>query len=373
LWPNWRQSLLLTAAMGEDAEAADAFCRWREAVDLETNFDPGSYRLLPLVYDRMRRLGIRDSLMGRLKGVYRISWCKNQILFDKVRPLVSDLEQRGIATLLLNGVALALSYYRNPAARPVVDIGIAILSRQVSRAMAAIETFGWHCNVSPSADDLKYRHSVQFADRDGLQLDLQWHFFYEACNDEADAFFWSSAMPLDFGGVPTLQLDPTAMLLHVILHGIHGDCEPPTRWISDATAILKHEGVRFDWERMIAFAQSQRLTYRLGLGLGYLAERHNALVPPEVLTRLRRTRASLLERTENRVVFQGRRRFDANPFVKQWMIVIDFCRCTTAAGPIEFLLGLSQYIRYRWGLERRRDLIAAIPRGLMRRIGKIWL
>ena len=371
LWPNWQQSLLLTTAMGDDITAAEAFCRWRESVDLEADFDPGSYRLLPLVYHHMHRLGIQDPLMGRLKGVYRMSWCASQVLFDRARPLVSNLEQRGIATLLLNGVALALSYYRTPAARPVVDIDIAISPRQVSRAMAAIEAFGWHCNANPSADDLKYRHSLQFTGRDGLQLDLQWHFLYEACNDEADAFFWSSAIPLDFGGVPTLQLDPTAMLLHVILHGIRGNGEPPMRWISDASAILKHEGGQFDWERMIAFAQSQRLTSRLGLGLDYLAERHNAPVPGEVLTRLRGIRASLLERIENTVVCHARRRFDANPFAKQWMIVIDFYRCTTSAGPIQFVLGLPHYIRYRWGLERRRDLIAAIPRGLMRRLGKI--
>jgi hypothetical protein len=373
LWPNSQQSLLLTAAIGEDKMAAEAFCRWRESVDLEADSDPGSYRLLPLVYHHMHRLGIQDPLMGRLKGVYRMSWCENQVLFDKVRPLVSDLEQRGITTLLLNGIALAASYYCSFAARPVAAVDIAVPSSQIRRSIEAIEAFGWRASASPSAADVKYRYSMRFTDSSGLELALHWHFLYELCNDDADAFFWSSAIPLDFGGVSTFQLDPTAMLLHLILHGIRGDAEPPSRWISDAFSILKHEGGRLDWGRMIAFAQSQQLTFRLGLGLDYLAERHNAPVPVEVLTRLRRLGASVLERIEYKVVIHARRRSDVNPFATKWMIFIDYCRCTTAAGPIEFFIGLSHYIRYRWGLERRRDLIVVIPRGLMRRIEKIWL
>jgi hypothetical protein len=373
LWPNWQQSLLLTAAIGEDKTAAEAFCRWRGIIDIEADFDRGSYRLLPLVYDRMRRLEVRDPLMGRLKGVYRMSWYENQILFDKVRPLVSNLKQRGITTLVLNGVALVLSYYRNAAVRPIVNIDIAVSPRQVRHSIAAIEAFGWQPNANPSDDDFKYRHFMRFTDCNGLELALHWHFLYEACNDEADAFFWSSAIPLDFGGVPTLQLSATAMLVQVILHGIRWNVEPPRQWIPDALSILRHEGGRLDWERMMAFAQAQRLTYRLRLGLGYLAERHNAPVPREVLTRLQRIGRSLLERIESTVALHDCRRFSANPFGKQWVIFVDFCRCTTATGPIQFVVGLSHYIRYRWGLARRKELIAAIVRRLTRRIGKIWL
>jgi hypothetical protein len=373
LWPNWQQSLLLTAAMGEDAEAAEAFCRWRESIDLEADFDPGSYRLMPLVYDRMRRLNVRDPVMGRLKGVYRMSWYGNQVLFDKVRSIVSALEERGITPLLLAGVPLALYYYRNPAVRPVGAIDIAVSPRQVRGSIAVIEASGWQRNAIPSAEDLRYRHCIQFTDLHGHALDLHWHFLYEACNDEADAFFWSSAIPLDFGGEPTLQLDPTAMLVYVILRGIRWDADPPHQWIADALLILRYEGGRLDWERIIAFAQGQRLTYRLSLGLGYLAERHNAPLPRAVLTRLRQIGTSLLERIENTVDLHHRHRFYTNPFGKQWVIFVDFCRCTTAAGPIEFFVGLSHYIRYRWGLERRRDLIVVIPRGLMRRIGNVRL
>ncbi len=310
--------------------------------------------------------------MGRLKGLYRMSWYENHVLFDKVRPIVAHLEETGIRTLLLKGVPLVLTYYRNPAVRPMADIDIIVGPAQVRQSIAAIEASGWQRNQSASDDDLKYRHSMQFTNRKGLEFDVHWHFLFEACNDEADAFFWSSAVPLDFGGVRTLQLDPTAMLVHVILHGIRWNADPPTRWIPDALSILRRDTCGIDWDRVIAFAASQRLTYRLRLGLRFLADRHQASIPPSVLTRLQATRVSVLERIENTVVLRDHERIYANPLGKQWVIFVDYCRWTTAAGPIAFAAGLSHYVRYRWRLKGRMELIPTVLRGLKRRLAKIW-
>ena len=372
LWPNCQQKLLLTAATGTEKDAVSCFRQWRQNVDLDAEFDRGTYRLLPLLYDNIRRFGVQDPLMGRLKGVYRMSWYENHLLFDKVQPIVSHLEANGVRTLLLKGVPLVLTYYRNPAVRPMADIDIVVAPAQVRRSIAAIEAFGWQRNESASDDDLKYRHSMLFADRKGLEFDLHWHFLYEACNDEADAFFWSSAIPLDFDGVRTLQLDPMAMLIHVILHGIRWNAEPPTRWIPDALAILRRDGGRFDWDRVVAFAASQRLTHRLGLGLRYLAEWHDAPIPPAVLRRLERTKITPLERIENTVVLRDRERIYANALGKQWVIFVEYCRWTTARGPIDFAIGFSHYLRYRWRLRGRLELVPTIFRGVSRRLSRIW-
>jgi len=372
LWPNDQQSLLLQAAVGEKEDAVESFHRWRQNVDLDADFDHGTYRLLPLVYDNIRRLGVQDPLMGRLKGVYRMTWYENHVLFDKVRPLVSHLEENGIRTLLLKGVPLVLSYYGNAAVRPMADIDIVVPQTQIRRAIGAIEAFGWQRNERASDEDLKYRRTVFFTDRNGVECDLHWHLLYEACNDDADAFFWSSAVPLDFDGVRTSQLDPAAMLIQVILHGIRWNAEPPTRWIPDALSILRRDDTPLDWERVIGFAVSQRLTHRLALGLQYLNDHHGAPVPRAVLSRLRSTRVSLLERIENTVVMHDRERIYANFFGKQWVIFVDFCRLTAATGPIDFSIGLSHYLRYRWELKGRMEFIPAILRGLKQRVVKTW-
>ena len=372
LWPTRHQELLLSAATGKGQDAVDAFAAWRQSVDIEAEFDHGTFRLLPLVYDNLRRLGVRDPFMGRLKGVYRMSWYETHRLFDRARSLIAALEADGVRTLLLKGAPLVLSYYRNAAVRPMADIDVVVAPRQIARAIACVERLGLRRVQSFADDDLKYRHAVLFSNGEGLDVDLHWHFLYETCNDEADGFFWSEARSLDFAGVPTLQLDAAGMLVHTIVHGIRWNAEPPTRWIPDTLAILRQDLAPRDWERVVGFAASQKLTCRLALGLRYLVARHGAPVPPEVLARLEAAGVSLLERIENTVVLRDRERIYRNPIGKQWVIFADFCRwhAATGRGPIDFLVGLSHYVRYRWGLKGRMEVIPTILRGLGRRAGK---
>ena len=57
VWPTATQTMLLSAALAEDAiEALEAWARWRDAVDFE-NLDYGSHRLLPLLHRNLVRHG----------------------------------------------------------------------------------------------------------------------------------------------------------------------------------------------------------------------------------------------------------------------------------------------------------------------------
>ena len=367
LWPTAQQELLLAAATGGADSAPDAFRAWRAGINLEDAFDRGTYRLLPLLYSNMQRIGLKDPLMARLKGVYRKEWCTTHELFHAFKPMLAALEGHGIRTLQVKGAPLALTYYRNYAARPMADADVVVPRDQVPRALEILESLGWQPEYRPSPEDLKFRHAVWVADPKGRSIDLHWHFLYDACNDDADTHFWSSVRALDFVGVPTRQLDPTNMLLHTIIHGVRSNPEPPIRWIPDALIIIDSHRAEIDWNGMLAFARSQKLAYRLGLGLKYLARQHHAPVPQDVLERLP-PRPSLLERTENTVALAERERLYANVFLKQWVIFAEYCRIAHGAGRIGFLIGFSHYLRYRWGLRGRREMIPMIASGLVRRL-----
>jgi hypothetical protein len=367
LWPNARQELLLAAATHGEALALSAFRAWRETIDLEGEFDRGTYRLLPLLYRNMQRIGLTDPLMTRLKGVYRMEWCKSQELFHAIEPIVAELENNGIQTLLVKGAPLALAYYRNYAVRPMDDVDVVVRRDQVTRAIDLLERLGWRPEYYPSAEDLKFRHAVWIGDPKGTAIDLHWHFLYDACNDDATAHFWSGIRPLDFLGVKTRQLDPTNMLLHTIIHGVRSNPEPPVRWIPDALIIIHGEPADIDWDRMLAFARSQKLIYRLGLGLKYLAYRHHAPIPGDVLKSLP-ARPSVLERTENTVALGQREHLYRNVFLKQWVIFAEYCRVARGLGPVDFVVGFSHYLRYRWGLRGRREIVSMIASGLARRL-----
>src|ERR1700722_4215811 len=122
LWPTPEQALILAASVGPEATAADAFRAWSRGVDLNADFGREIFRLLPLVYDRMRRLGLDDPLMGRLKGVYRFAWYRTHALLHRTTPVVAALQDAGFDTLMLKGVPLLFTYYQNHALRPMSDI-----------------------------------------------------------------------------------------------------------------------------------------------------------------------------------------------------------------------------------------------------------
>ncbi|HWE46912.1 MAG TPA: nucleotidyltransferase family protein [Caulobacteraceae bacterium] len=364
LWPTPEQALLLDAALGPDTEVADRFRAWRVAADLDARFDWGTFRLLPLVYDRLRALGVEDSLMLRMKGVYRMAWVETQALFAEVAPVIAALETAGVETMMLKGVPLALSVYRTPAARPMRDVDIAVRCADADRAIAVIESLGWALERPITSGDRAYLQAITLRSPAGRELDLHWRCLYEAGSDRADAWFWDRAQPFDFQGVATRRPAPDAMVVQLILHGLKANPEPPIRWIADVMAVLRHEAA-FDWEALVAFAERERVTHRLGLGLDYLATHHAASIPPGVLERLTARKPSLAERIENSSVLDTER--DRSWFGRRWTNLADYGRFFRQRSTIAALWGGLDYIRVGWRLKRRREL----PAEAIRRTGRL--
>ena len=364
LWPNDWQETLLDAIASADSVAVAAFRRWSGRPLREEDFDAGTRRLLPLVYHRMQALGVTDPMMGRLKGMYRRAWYKNNAVFHASAPVVALLESNGVPTLLLKGAPLAVTYYDKIALRPMADIHIMVPPAQALAAIALLRSAGWHLGGSARLDDLGYRHSMQFVDGNGRELDLHWHALLETCNAPADTHFWRSAEPLLFEGVATRQLSPGNALLHGIVHGLRWNPEPPIRWIPDSLAVLRGAGERIDWADMLAFARAQRLTHRLGLGLIYLARRYAAPVPEAVLRELAATPISLTERIENTIVLRDAPRIFAHPIGKFWILFAEYVRF--AHGRPQPAVGFSHYVRYRLRLRGRMELVKAAWRSLWR-------
>jgi hypothetical protein len=368
LWPSAEQELLLKAAIGPEAAARDAFLAWKRVVDLDAEVDPGTYGLLPLLYDRLRHLGVDDPLMARLKGIYRRSWYETHSLLHAVRPVVATLEAQGIPTLLLKGVPLALTWYRAIGQRSMADLDLTVHPEQARAAIRVVTGLGWVRDPRASDDALDYRHSMLFRNHNGFELDLHWHIMFEACSAAADAAFWGRAEPLDLRGVATRRLGAADMLLHTVIHGLRANPWPPIRWIPDALAVLNRDAAALDWDAMLAFARDHRLTHRLGLGLRTLADRYGAPVPAPLLLALRAERTSLLERIENTVVLGDTGRLFDNAVTKQWVIFADYCRVAPRRDPVGFTAGFSHYLRYRWNLRGRREIVPVVLRGIARRL-----
>ena len=132
--PTKEQGLLLRASILRGKEAIEALQEWKADINI-AQLDQGSQRLLPLLYHNLHSQGIDDSFMNRFKGVHRLTWYKNQLLFHHVTTLLHSFYNAGIQTMVLKGAALTLFYYRDYGLRPMADFDILVQSEQASAAI----------------------------------------------------------------------------------------------------------------------------------------------------------------------------------------------------------------------------------------------
>ncbi len=94
--PSGLDQQLLRVALLDDDRAAAAWHELRPQLDLDT-IDWDQHRLMPLVERGLRRSGVDDPDLGRLRGIHRQSWSRNQLLLRRTAPALARLEAEGIA------------------------------------------------------------------------------------------------------------------------------------------------------------------------------------------------------------------------------------------------------------------------------------
>jgi hypothetical protein len=270
--------------------------------------------------------------------------------------------------MAVKGAPLGLLYYGNPALRPMGDFDFVVPAADAMRVVEFVAGRGYLPWRPVTEDTIRYRHAMGFKRADGHEFDLHWHVLFDFCDDRADEWFWHGAEPFDLLGHRVWAPDATRMLLHTIIHGIRWNEEPPVRWIADALQILRHAGDQVDWPALVDFTEKRGVCRRMWLGLTYLRDHFGALIPPAAIERLRRRPSTWLERLENRTILSDYNDVYAGAFGPLLTELAPFGRYARGMGPLQFLDGFSRYLRYVWGLERRRDILGYLGQRLSKRL-----
>ena len=299
--PTATQLLVLRAATGDAATARAAWeafrCRvaWGE-------IDGESYWLLPLCYRNLRRVGVGDALDGRLAGTYKRTWLKNRLVLARAAAAITALAERGIASIVLKGAAMAILHYRDAGARVMEDVDLLVPTERTLDAAATLAALGFRPgpargSAPPFDGDWRaLHHSYPFHDGAGNELDLHWYLSAEARWPGADEPFWRGAVPIEIDGASALALAPTDQLYHVCAHASNSNT-PHVRWLADALTLMRAHDI--DWERLVGHARARRMVPALAETLGVLVRDLDAPVPPAVLATLAATRVSFLDRVEH--------------------------------------------------------------------------
>jgi hypothetical protein len=372
-WPTAEQALLLRAILLAQPEAGAAWRQWRAAVDLDL-LDAGSVRLLPQLYRRLQRDGVRDPSMGRLRGVYRHAWYANQLRLRDLAALCRALADRGIEAMLLKGAALVTAWYGDPGLRPMDDVDVLVPSGLAAAAAQTLAGLGWRPQVPMTRRHAAAGHAMDFYSAAGQRLDLHWRLLPECCWPGADDAVWERSARAAVRGAPVRVLAPADQLFHLSAHGVRWEPVPPVRWIADATAVLAR-GDAVDWDTLVAEAARRRMTPPVRDALRYLRQAFGAPVPERVIAALAAAPVTAAERWEYRL-----RTRPANPLVgrvpEHWLRYRRLRRAGARVGFAAYLqvvlvcdglgdLARRALLRHRWR-RRERRVLARYARGLYR-------
>jgi len=347
-FPSKKHELLLKAALFQGDKMFKAFHEWKRLVNFEEDIEPVSFRLLPLLYHNLSRQSVEDELMPRLKGIYRKSWSKNQLLFYKTGKMLVFFHENRIKTLVMKGIPLSILIYKNYAVRPMADMDILVPFSQARSTVELLRNSGWTLHNPHYLEfNLKYGRSATLIDKEDIELDLHWHPIFEAHGDISESDFWDQAVPFEIVGVKTLSFCPTDMLFHSIVHGLRYNPEPPIRWISDALYLLKCEENIIDWDRIVFFTQKFRVSLYMKDALNYLIREFDAPVPAEKLSEMERIRVTSVDK----LIFKHSQKYgDRQPetFIeKGYSVYAAYMRQTNKNGFFARHLGFFRYVRFR--------------------------
>jgi hypothetical protein len=305
-FPDATEEAFLRLVLAPDAEFRPRWDAWRRV----TVFDEIPFavlRALPMLHLRLAALSIEDGeITGRIRGVYRQAWFRNQLLLDRTATIVADFAKAGIPVMLLKGVAMMTDVFPSAGARMTNDADLLVREQDVEAAVAGLRKAGWHQVGLALSDAVEFAgahtalsHAATFEMPDRAKLDLHWQAFHNAAElhplrllllrkppaqtalTEAQ---WSRARPGHIKGVPVLLQSLEDMLLHTMVHGARGNAHRPFRWVLDAAAIIATG--QADFGRFAAIAAATPYAIHARIACRYLADRMAVPVPADAIAAL---------------------------------------------------------------------------------------
>ncbi len=364
------QDLLLKAVLLPPETALDCWREWQRKVDIE-DIDPASFRLLPLLYKKLRAGGVEERELKPYAGIYRQTWVKNEIALNRLGSFLEIIEQAAAAPpLLLKGAALLLEFYTDSGLRMMNDVDLLVCENELQRIFPALTGRGWKSKqelpVVTTSLWRKTRRECLFINREGINVDLHWNFFAEAHyeNDRLEELF-RRGRPVTVGRGRARLPNPTDLFYHVIIHGTQNEAQRNLYWLVDAKLILEQKGSEIDWPLLMAMISKDRLTARFQEAVRQLAAYElDTLIPTAPRRLIQALDTSFEEQLE--MFFVRNRYILLGDFPKVLFMARRYSR--NFPSPRQRLEKMVEYFLCRWELEHLNQ----VPADFIRRLKKRW-
>jgi len=350
--PTAEQELLLHAILSEDDSAIEKWNAWRQRIAV-ADVDSDAQRLLPLLVDKLRRMGVDHPDLAKYRSVTRYVWFKNQMLFQVAQRVLVAFAEAGVPVMPLKGIALTPLYYGDFRLRPMEDLDLLVPPAFASAAARILTSHGWASQCASqlkSPGFMRTRNAASFINAQGLDIDLHWHLSPECCRPTADDMFWSHSQRVALNGIDARTLSDTDHLFHACIHGGTPNGNGAIRWIVDSAQILGTRSI--EWDRLLAQAQEFDLVRRLQRTLSYLRNTFTLPIPGPVIELLMALEPSRVELSDEQI-----RSSRLHPFLKAaaWRYI--HYRRNRSAGE-----GVFDYLQQAYGTRSLAGTVLSIGR-----------
>jgi len=264
-----------------------ALRRWLSSTNLE-ELGQAERRLLPLVCDRVKELGIDVPQLALLTGMKRHAFAGNARMIHSIKPVLSALSEIDIPVAVIKGAALAYANYKNPAMRPMMDVDLVVRPNQFLESIQVFRALGWkpQNNRWPETELDVVLNGCNLRLHEAVPVKIDLHFaFGKIPSSTAQIMIWSSVMPYSLGDISVGQPSPSDHLVLILEHGLALNSIHPLRWVIDAAKVI--ETSRIEWGRFVQLSDCLGVSTAVADQLEYLQRIRPDLVPQRVLSTLR--------------------------------------------------------------------------------------
>jgi hypothetical protein len=239
-----------------------------------------AHGLTPLLYHRLRR----DTTLWRavpafaqvsLEQGYVHNAQRNLRIFAELAKLMKHLKQDGKPAIVLKGVYLAYTAYRDLALRPMVDIDILVKPTDILHVENILKGLAYRLSDWKHRDwCLKNHYHLQYTNPE-LHLGIELHWDIQRPLDPYRvnlSELWSQAQPMSVAGVELYGLSLEHMLLYQCLHIAKHGFGVGLRPFCDLAAILRRYHSQIDWQNVQCTAARWRITKAVVLTLHFVDE-----------------------------------------------------------------------------------------------------
>jgi hypothetical protein len=274
-WPSRTQELLLRTALAEPEGDLAAWHELQPGFDL-TTLEFGTVGVLPLVYRVVSGVLADDPLLPRLKGTYRNSWVKNNVLVERLAEAADALEAMGVETVMIGSLAAAVRYYPELPLRPTPALELLIEPQALEVCARALGRLGFSASGPLRAER---EEDFAFYDAQGQTCVLRTRPSVELAPD-GDGMRAASVW-VEVGRSRIRALAAGDDLLVACVAGARTRPIRSVQWLVDIVQILRTSSAGVDWRRLLALAAGRGQTLRLQQTFSYLSTVLGVPTPPE--------------------------------------------------------------------------------------------